>query len=111
MKDGGNLLMQLKELFVNIFKVIQFWIEAIHNNLNGYHYKCYILMKEEFTIIDAIINCALFLGIIITIRGNKEKIRAFRNLGLMLVALCSIYVVPSFLSGFYQGFLDGIMGC
>lgn len=59
---------------------------------------------------DIIIFGALILGIVITIRGAKEQIKAFRNMGLMLIILCSIYIIPSSLIDFCKGFLDGLMG-
>lgn len=110
LKCGGDLSMLLNELAFNISRLIQYYFESIYNFINSYHYEYYVLMRNECEMVDFIINCAFILGIFAAIRGKKEQIKAFRNLGFMLIVLCSIYIVPSFLSGFYQGFMDGIMG-
>ena len=56
--------------------------------------------------VDIIITGFLILGIIIVMKGSKQKKKTFTNVGLMLIALSLIYIVPAFLSGFCKGVLE-----
>lgn len=60
----------------------------------------------EKAVFDIVILCMLILGVIMVKKEFKQKGKIFKNIGLMIVVLSLTYILPSFLNGFYKGFLD-----
>ncbi|OOM15850.1 hypothetical protein [Clostridium saccharobutylicum] len=57
--------------------------------------------------LDIITLIGIIIGIILIIYSSKKQNRVLRNIGIFIILICLIYVVPSFLKGFAQGFVEG----
>ena len=58
--------------------------------------------------IDIITLIGIVLGIILIKFASKKQSKILRNMGVFVILICLIYVIPSFLKGVVEGFVDGV---
>ncbi|MBU3107728.1 hypothetical protein [Clostridium gasigenes] len=60
-------------------------------------------MRNIITLIGVILSIALI------VIGKKRHNKLFVSIGVVLILICSVYIVPGFFRGVRDGFINGSM--
>lgn len=63
---------------------------------------------EDYLVLDIISIMGIVIGLLLWFIGRKkEDYKMIRTIGLIILAISIVVVIPNFLKGFREGFING----